>query len=176
MKTISRTHLIGFGTAALVIDGALLARLAVAATNADPADVATLNAAIELERAGIKAYTDGAASGLLSRPVADLAARFRADHTVHRDALAGAVRAAGGTPSEATATIATPPLASERDIIAFARTVELKAAATYLSVIPDFKDRALAGVAASILGVETIHVGLLESALGTRYYPSGFVA
>ena len=176
LKTLSRSTVLTFGTAAFAIDGALLSRLAVAASAADPADIATLNVAIELERAGIKAYNDGAASGLLSKPVADLAARFRADHTAHRDALIGAVRAAGATPSSATAAIVTPPLANERDIIAFAHVVELKAASTYLSVIPDLKDRALAGVAASILGVETIHVGLLESALGTRYYSSGFVA
>jgi hypothetical protein len=141
-----------------------------------PADAEALNAAIELERAGIKAYADAAATGLVSPPVLMLAKRFMADHAAHRDALVGALRTAGITPSERVAPIATPPLANEHDIIGFAQVVEMKAASTYLSVIPDLDDRRLAGVAASILGVETTHVALLAQALGTRAYATGFVA
>ncbi len=160
MLPLSRAQLLAFGSAAGLIGAPLLASLAAAAQTADPADIDSLNVAIALERAGIKAYADGGATGLLTPPVAALAARFVADHTAHRDALIGAV----------------PPLATERDVIAFALVVEEKAASTYLSVIPDLKNRALAGVAASILGVETTHVSALAGALGTRVYTSGFVA
>jgi rubrerythrin len=165
-----------FGSAVTAIGVPLLNALADAAQTASPADIDSLNVAIEIERAGIKAYTDAAATGLVSKPVLALAGRFIADHTAHRDALIGAVRAAGAVPSERVFAIATPPLASERDVLAFANTVEMKAASTYLSVIPDLQDRHLAGVAAAILGVETTHVALLAEALGTRVYASGFVA
>ena len=174
---MNRTQLLGFGTAAAAFHPLLLSSFAAAAVLADPADIASLNAAIELERAGIKAYTDAAATKLLSPGVLAVAGGFIADHTAHRDALIGAVKAAGATPSTATAQLVYPTLASEKDIIAFAIVVEKKAAATYLSVVPDLKDRKLAGVAAAILGVETTHVALLENALGvTRTYPTGFVS
>ena len=173
---MKRTQLLAFGTAAAVFAPSVLASFAAAAQAADPADLSTLNAAIELERAGIKAYADAAATGLLSPPVLTIALRFEADHTAHRDALIGAVRAAGAPPSTGIAPIAYPPLASERDVLAFAHAVELKAASTYLSVIPDLDDRRLAGVAAAILGVEATHVALLAQALGVACYPSGFAA
>lgn len=172
---MNRTQLLSFGTAVGVFSPLLLSSLAAAAAGADPADIASLNSAIELERAGIKAYNDAAATNLLSPPVLAIATGFVADHTAHRDALIGAVKAAGATPSEGLAPIAYPPLASEHDIIAFANTVERKAAATYLSVIPDLHDRRLAGIAAAILGVETTHVALLSNALGVKPYPGGFV-
>ena len=155
---------------------ALLDRLVARAASADPGDLQTLNAAIELERAGIKAYDDAAATKLLSPKVLALALLFRRDHQMHLAALAAAVQSGGGTPTAKIANIHYPQLASENDILAFAKGVEEKAAGTYLSVIPDFKDRQLAGVAASILGVETIHVGMLAQALGTfPPYPDGFV-
>ena len=153
MIPISRASLLGASSAVALVGMPLMTRLVDAATFADPADVAALNAQIELERAGIKAYADAGATGLLSKPVLVLAGRFVADHTAHRDALIGAVRSAGFTPSEKTAVITVPPLASEKDVLVFANVVEMKAASTYLSVIPDLKDRNLAGVAASILGV-----------------------
>lgn len=143
----------------------LLTALVEAATTADATDLATLNAAIELERAGIKAYDDAAATGLLSGHLADVAARFRLDHVAHRDALIAAVKAGGGMPSEKVAKLTYPALKNAKDILAFAKTVEELAASTYLSVVPEFKDRRLAGVAASILGIETTHVAVLASAL-----------
>jgi hypothetical protein len=176
VKQPTRLELLAFGSAASLVSVGLLQQLADAAQGAAPADIDSLNTAIEIERAGIKAYADAGATGLLSKPVLALAARFVADHTAHRDALIGAVRAAGATPSERIFAIPYPALATERDIIVFANTVEMKAASTYLSVIPDLVDRRLAGVAGAILGVETTHVALLTEALGTRVYTTGFVA
>ncbi len=173
---MNRNRLLVFGTGIAAFGLPLLSHFAAAAATANPDDIATLNSAIELERAGIKAYADAAATKLLSAPVLAIASRFAADHTAHRDALIGAVRSAGAVPSTAIAPIAYPPLATEHDVIAFANVVEMKAASTYLSVIPDLHDRALAGVAASILGVETTHVALLSQALGVRSYATGFVS
>jgi hypothetical protein len=173
----TRSAFLGTGSALVAVVAATPADLARAAQAADPADLQTLNAAIELERAGIKAYDDAAATGLLSAPVLAVALGFRSDHVAHRDALIGAVTAAGGVPSEAVAHIPYPTLATQTDILKFAMTVEEKAASTYLSVIADFTNRKLAEVAASILGVETTHVATLASALGAgRPYPSSFVS
>jgi hypothetical protein len=173
---MNRNRLLLFGSATAAFSLPLLSQFAARAATANPDDIAALNSALELERAGIKAYADAAATNLLSPPVLAIAARFATDHTAHRDALIGAVRSAGAVPSTGIAPITYPPLAAERDVIAFANAVELKAAATYLSLIPDLHDRTLAGFAAAILGVETTHVALLSQALGVRTYASGFVA
>ncbi len=155
---------------------ALLDRVVARAAGADPGDLSSLNAAIELERAGIKAYDDAAATKLLSPKIAAVAAIFKRDHQMHLAALIAAVEAGGGTPSTKTAKLHYPQLTSENGILYFAQDVEKKAASTYLSVIPELKDRDLAGVIGSILGVETVHVGALAQALGAfPPYPSGFV-
>ena len=165
-----------FGSATAAIALPLLSQLAAAAATANPDDIATLNSAIELERAGIKAYQDAGATGLLSPAVLDIANRFMSDHAAHRDALIGAVSAGGGRPSSGIVTLEYPPLHDQTDILNFTLLVEKKAAATYLSIIPDLKDRNLAATAASILGVETTHVALLANALGIGCYKSGFVS
>ncbi len=176
MKPISRAALLGAGSAIALVGLPLVADFVEAAERADAGDVATLNAAIALELAAIKAYQDALGSGLLTPAVAAIASRFTGDHAAHHEALAAAVTAAGYTPSEATAWLTYPPLNTQSDILRFALTVERKAAATYLSVVPELKDRKLAGLAASILGVETTHVSTLASALGVPSYESGFVA
>jgi rubrerythrin len=176
VKSLSRAALLGAGSAIALVGMPLVAGFVEAAEHADPADAATLNAAISLELAAIKAYQDALGTGLLTPAVAAVASRFTADHGAHRDALIAAVTAAGYTPSEATAWLTYPPLNTQSDILRFAMAVERKAASTYLSVVPELKDRRLAGLAASILGVETTHVSTLASALGVPSYESGFVA
>lgn len=154
----------------------MLDRLVARAETLAPGDLDTLNAAIELERAGIKAYDDAAATNLLTPKILAVAQLFKRDHQVHLAALVAAVESAGGKVSDKTLVLPYPKLATEADILSFAKVVEEKAASTYLSVVPEFKDRDLAQVVASILGVETIHVGVLAQALGTfPPYPSGFV-
>jgi rubrerythrin len=176
MERISRAALLGAGSAIALVGVDLMTRFVQAASVADADDIAALNAAIELERAGIKAYQVAAATKLLSAPVLAVCGRFVADHVAHRDALIAAVRAGGGVPSEGTAHLNYPTLDSQVAILHFARGVEEKAASTYLSVVPEFSNRALAQAAASILGVETTHVALLAQALGETSYPSSFVS
>lgn len=173
----TRKKVLFSGAALGLLGSALLTTLVEAAQAASPDDIAVLNSGIELERAGIKAYQDAAATGLLSKDILSIALGFMRDHEAHRDALVAAVKAGGGTPSPKTVPLNYPPLKSQADILHFAKSVEEKAASTYLSVIPELKDRQLAQVAASILGVETTHVALLAQALGeTPAYKSGFVS
>ncbi len=173
---VSRAALLGAGSALCLVGMPLMTRLVAAAEQSDPADIDTLNTAIELERAGIKAYVDAAATGLLSPAVITIAQGFIADHSAHRDALLAAVRAAGAAPSAATLVLPYPALRTQADILEFALGVENKAASTYLSVIPELKNRELAGVAASILGIETTHMSVLSGALGRRVFPAHFVS
>jgi hypothetical protein len=177
MSMITRAKALGAASAVALVGPALMTNFLMAAEGMDPGDIKILNVAIELERAGIKAYTDAAGTGLLTPGTLAIAKGFLGDHTAHRDALIAAVKAGGGTPSEATTHLDYPPLKSEADILNFAYVVERTAANTYLSVIPAFKNRDLAKVAASILGVETTHVAILGFALkkGSEPYPSSFV-
>ena len=85
--------------------------------------------------------------------------------TPARDALEGAIKAAGVTPDTGVAAITYPPLHSQSDILAFAETLERGAASAYLASIPNLQDRNLAKVAGSILGVETTHVAILAYTL-----------
>jgi rubrerythrin len=171
----SRRRFVFTAPAVALAGFALLGDLADAAATAEPNDVALLNSGIELERAGIKAYTDAAATGLLGADVLKVALGFRSDHSAHRDALISAVRAANGIVTTRTLAVDYPPLRTQADILAFALTVEHLAANTYLTLIPKLQDRDLAKAAGSILGIETTHVALLAQALGQPAYPQPFV-
>jgi rubrerythrin len=175
VKPLSRAALLGAGSAIALVGLPLVTGFVEAAERADASDISTLNAAISLELAAIKAYQDALGTGLLTPGVAALAARFSADHGAHRDALAAAVTAGGSSPTEATAWLTYPQFNTQNDILRFAMALERKAASTYLSVVPDLKDRRLAGFAAAILGVETTHVSTLANALSVPVYESGFV-
>lgn len=154
----------------------LLDRMVARAATLAAGDLDTLNAAIELERAAIKAYGDAAATKLLSAPVLHVAQLFVRDHQAHLAALSATVKNAGATPSDKTMAVTYPALTTEAAILSFALQLEEKAASTYLSVVPEMKDRELAGVVASILGVETVHAGILSQALQSfPPYPTGFV-
>jgi rubrerythrin len=158
---VSRAKLLGTGTALAMIGPSLLGPFILAAEAAGEGDIAILDTAASNERAAIKAYTDAAATGLLTPTVLAVAKGFMQDHMAHRDALDGAIKAAGMTPSGMTAVLTYPSLKSQADILAFAETLERGAATGYLTSIPQFKDKALAKVAGSILGVETTHVAIL---------------
>ena len=174
---VSRAKLLGTGTALTMIGAGLLGPFIAAAEAASDGDIKILQSAAMSERTAIKAYTDAAATGLLSPGVLAVAKGFMADHTAHRDALEGAIKAAGMTPSTGVLAITYPPLKTEGDILKFAQTLERGAATAYLSSVPNLQDRNLAKVAASILGVETTHVAILEYTLTKSTEPyNKFVA
>ncbi len=122
----------------------MLGPFILAAEAASEGDIKILDSAAASERAAIKAY---------------------------RDALEGAIKAAGMTPGTMVAAVTYPPLKSENDILAFAETLERGAASAYLASIPKLQDRNLAKVAASILGVETTHVAILVYTLTKKTEP-----
>ena len=144
----------------------------------DSKDVDILNVALGLEWEGINAYTLGAKSGLLEKPVLDVAVRFQTDHKEHADTLAGAIRKMGGKPVEPKSladyarALKADTLKSQADVLNLAARLELGATNAYLGVIPAFNSAALAQVAARLAADEVMHWTILNSALG-RPLPAG---
>jgi hypothetical protein len=176
MSNFSRGRLLTVVPATAVFASGLVAMFQTIAEAASPHDIAILNSAIPLERAGIKAYQDAAGLGILSGPVLDVAKGFMSDHMAHRDALIAAVKAGGGTPDNSTTQLTYPTLKTQADILRFAESVEKQAAAAYFGAFPQLQDHNLAKAAVSILGVETMHVGYLAAALGEGAPYHGFLA
>ena len=61
-------------------------------------DIGILNVALGLEHEAINAYQLGAQSGLLQKPVLDIAVLFQSHHKAHRDALIVTIEKMGGKP------------------------------------------------------------------------------
>lgn len=135
-------------------------------------DVAILNVALGLEHEAINAYTLGAQSGLLSKPVLDVAVLFQSHHKGHRDALIATINKLGGKPvaEKTLAQYATElnagSIKSATDILQLAARLELGAVNAYLGVIPSLGDKELGKVAARLAADETMHWTTLNAALG----------
>jgi hypothetical protein len=140
-------------------------------------DVEILNTALGLEHEAIAAYQLGAESGLLQKPVLDLAVTFQGQHKAHAELLTETVRKLGGTPVAPKPSYDFPmaDLKSQNDVLGFAADLEQAAASAYLGAVPQFEDRALARAAASILGDETMHWASLRNALGLPPVPDAFI-
>jgi rubrerythrin len=139
----------------------------------DPSnDVGILNVALGLEHQGIAAYTLGAKSGLLQKPVLDVAVKFQDDHKVHRDILASTITKLGGTPvaekplDTYAKALNAGTLKTQEDVLKLALSLELGATNAYLGVIPSFKDMNLAKVAGRLAADEVAHWSILNNALG----------
>ena len=135
-------------------------------------DVGILNVALGLEHEAINAYQLGAGSGLLQKPVLDVAVQFQGHHKVHRDALIATIQKLGGKPVEEkklddyAKALNAGALKNQADVLDLAARLELGATNAYLGVIPSFKDTALAKVAARLAADETMHWSILANALG----------
>ena len=140
-------------------------------------DVSILNSALASELEAIAAYQVGAESGLLQKPVLELALQFQGHHKAHAGVLAGTVRTLGGTPVQAKAQYAFPveTLKTQADVLRFAAALEKGAVSAYLGAVPLFADRELSRAAASILGDEAMHWAVLRQALGLNPVPAAFV-
>jgi len=126
----------------------------------------------------IAAYQVGAESGLLQKPVLDLAVTFQGHHKEHADVLAKTIKKLGGKPVEAKAKYTFPveTLKTQSDVLKFAASLEKGAVSAYLGAVPVFGDRALAKAAASILGDEAMHWAILRNAVGEAPVPAAFVS
>ena len=172
------------GRSAMLLSGAAVAllagreALAARSANAKPGDVRILNTALAAELEAIAAYQVGAESGLLQKPVLDLAVQFQGHHKEHADVLAKTVRQLGGKPVAAKDKYSFPleGLKNQADVLRFAAQLEQGAVSAYLGAVPLFANRDLSKAAASILGDEAMHWAVLRNALGENPVPSAFVA
>lgn len=141
-------------------------------------DVRILNTALGAELEAIAAYQLGAESGLLQKPVLELALTFQGHHKEHADILARTIGKLGGKAVSAKAkyTFPTENLKSQADVLRFAASLEKGAVSAYLGAVPLFGNRDLAKAAASILGDEAMHWAVLRNALGEAPVPSAFMS
>lgn len=142
-------------------------------------DVAILNVALGLEYQAIAAYQVGAESGLLEKPVLDVAVKFQSQHKAHAQILAATIEKLGGKPAMSKKPneygFPLAQLKSQADVLRFAAGLEKGAASAYLSVLPSFHNKDLVKAAASILGDETMHWAILLNALGEDPVPAAFI-
>lgn len=171
------------GASGLLLSGAAVALLAgrEALAKSAPAagsDIAVLNSALGAELEAIAAYQVGAESGLLQKPVLDLAVTFQGHHKEHADVLAKTILKLGGQPVAAKDKYSFPveTLKTQADVLRFAAMLEKGAVSAYLGAVPVFGNRDLAKAAASILGDEAMHWAVLRNALGEAPVPSAFMS
>jgi len=143
-------------------------------------DVTILNTALGAELEAVAAYQVGAESGLLRKPVLDIAVQFQGHHKAHADLLSQTVQKLGGKPlngrKPAEYRFPTEKLKTEADVLRFAAGLEKGAVSAYLGAVPLFGNRELAKAAASILGDEAMHWAVLRQALGENPVPDAFVS
>ena len=174
---MARTSHLTLSAAALAMLGGT--RTAMAQTSSTmAADVGILNVALGLEHEAINAYQLGAGSGLLQKPVLDIAVLFQSHHKAHRDALIATIQKMGGTPvgekmmDDYAKALNAGSLKTQADVLTLAAKLELGATNAYLGVLPSFKDNKLGQVAARLAADETMHWTVLSQALG-RMLPGG---
>ena len=135
-------------------------------------DVSILNVALGLEHEAINAYQLGAGSGLLQKPVLDVAVLFQSHHKAHRDALIATIQKMGGMPvaekslNDYAMALQANTLKSQADVLKLATRLELGAANAFIGVIPALGSKDLAKVAARLAADETMHYTALLGALG----------
>lgn len=141
-------------------------------------DVRILNTALGAEYEAIAAYQVGAESGLLGKDVLVVAVAFQGHHKEHAAALVSTVQKLGGTAivSKTKYVFPVEKLRTQADVLRFAAGLEQGAVSAYLGAVPVFNDKALAQVAASILGDEAMHLAVLRQVLGENPVPSAFMS
>lgn len=173
------------GKSGLLLSGAAVALLAgqeaLAAAKGGKStaeDVRILNSALGAEFEAIAAYQVGAESGLLQKPVLDLAVTFQGHHKEHADILGKTIAKLGGKAVGAKEkyTFPTDTLKTQMDVLRFAASLEKGAVSAYLGAVPLFGNRDLAKAAASILGDEAMHWAILRDALGETPVPVAFMS
>lgn len=141
--------------------------------SATQGDVDILNVALGLEHEAIAAYSIGAGSGLLTKPVLDAAVIFQGHHKGHRDALIKAITDMGGKPvaaktdaEYAAALNVAATVKSQADVLKLAQKLEKGAANAYIGVIPSFSSNDLRQISARLAADEASHWATLSFVLG----------
>jgi len=171
------------GKSGLLLSGAAVALLSgrdalAKVSKSAESDLRILNSALGAELEAIAAYQVGAESGLLQKPVLDLAVTFQGHHREHAEVLSKTIVKLGGKAVSARSKYTFPveALKTQADVLRFAASLERGAVSAYLGAVPIFNNRDLAKAAASILGDEAMHWAILRNAVGEVPVPSAFVS
>jgi len=164
------------------VGGALGLRSLPGAAQSNNADIAILNAAIDLEQQAIWAYKT--AAGKLSntqvgKTILEVATKNLKDHEQHRDLLAGAVRQLGGIPSPARNSYDLSTyidnkegnLDSDANIAKLALALEFDAALAYNDAFVQLANKDLVAAASTIGPNEVAHATAIR-AVFNRLDPS----
>jgi rubrerythrin len=177
---LSRRRLLGIATAGA--SAALLAgcgddtknpNVQTAPDESDAADVELLNSALDLELMVVEAYKTGAAQ--LRGGMLRLAQGFLEQEQEHVDALASAIRDAGGTPNGPKSSYEFRRLRSQRDALRFALDLENTVIAAYIDALPKLSPGDLRATAAAIVTCEAEHAAVLLGALDEPQVSGAFV-
>ena len=159
---------------------ALFAGRQARAAGGEASDAGILNTMLGSEYEAVASYQVGAKSGLLQKPVLDIAMEFQGQHAAHADFLAKTVKKLGGRPVEpkqaAAYNFPVDTLKTQTDVLRFAADLEHGAATAYLDTVPRFSDRQLAKDIGSILGDEAMHWAILRQALNVNPVPQAYIA
>ena len=178
-RALAGSGLVLSGGAVALLGGRHALAAGVKTTDVDTeADVRILNTALGAEYEAVAAYQVGAESGLLGKDVLGVAVAFQGHHKEHAAAIAATVHKLGGhaVAAKAKYTFPVEKLKTQADVLRFAAGLEKGAVSAYLGAVPLFGDRALAQVAASILGDEAMHWAVLRHVLGENPVPSAFMS
>ena len=137
------------------------------------ADVKILNAALDLERRTVAAYTAGIP--LLTRPQAKTARQFLNEELQHTGELLSLIKTAGGIPIPRAGSY---DLGHPRDgaaVIELLHQLETTQIARYLAAIPKLSPGPLRAAVASILSSDAQHIAILRLTQGLTPVPSAFV-
>jgi hypothetical protein len=137
------------------------------------ADVDILNSALDLEHAGIAAYTAGIP--LLAGKARAAGKQFLAQEFAHASVLSSLVAHAGGKPNQPSPSYNLGHPRRQADVLRLLHMIERVAISAYVDAIPKLTPGALRATVASILTNEAQHVSVLRSELGLAPVPSAFV-
>lgn len=175
----AKTGLFSLGALAAVTLGQATPGWAATKSTSTQDDINILNAALGHEYQAIAAYQVGAESGLLQKPILDVAVKFQGHHKAHAQILAATIEKLEGkavtTKTPAEYAFPVDQLKSQADVLQFAAGLEKGAASAYLGALPKFHNKDLITAAGSILGDETMHWAILLNALGEDPVPAAFI-
>jgi rubrerythrin len=132
-------------------------------------DAAILETAIAAEQATVLAYSTGAGSGLLEKPIAEMARLFAEQERRHLEALMEPLTGLGGTvpePPSVADVSGLGALGSQRDFLELAIGLENMAVAAYGQAQRKLETPALLRIATEICSNEGQHLVVLRQALG----------
>jgi rubrerythrin len=163
-----RRGLIGAGAVISASAIPSLLRIGTAFANSDD-DASILESAIEIEQTAVIAYATGYDSGLLEKPVGDLARLFGNQEQEHADALSRALRQLGGTvpkPPAAADVKGLGTIRNQTDFLTLAIELENMAVIGYVEAHRKLQSPDLLRTGTQIMSNEGQHLVVLRQALG----------